>query len=463
MSTSNVFECDDAISFKFGASKSGKYLFTIYKKELQLTRVNVKVKNDFETVPVVLTLPTDVNADGVLRVTVTDSDDHPVAERLIFRKQTKKLKVNVVTDYKSFCPGDKVKLRLLTTDESGNAGILFYITSDLFIVSAKVCVTVTDESVIESVEKRKHHPNLDAMVYLESDVHHLDDATIYLSEDPISEKATDLLLGTQGWRRFAYDDIMKFIKEKGEKGEKIACIHQGEEKPYSSKENPFLTKQDISKIEYFEFTKFSKQQDSDTDSGSDWSSNSDSNSNFRDEEEEDESENDYLEDLAPPPPPPPTVSQSQNSPSVPFASRSSLLESIRAPTMLKKVSAPAPKEAKAPKQDDMMSSLLTKLSTRRQNLDGEKKKSYVPLTTKKEKSINKNNQVISVENESVKEKEQEITVHLGDYNDSLNFPTSKSVSIPISKPKNIIREFAYKISPNRKQGSRVDFTETIYW
>ena len=119
MSTNNIYECDDALSFKFGATKSGKYLMSIYKKELQLTRVNVKVSEDNSTVPVILTLPTDVNADGVLRVTVTDSSNNPVAERLIFRKQTQKVNVKVVTDYKSFTPGDKVKLRIQTTDDEG--------------------------------------------------------------------------------------------------------------------------------------------------------------------------------------------------------------------------------------------------------------------------------------------------------------------------------------------------------
>ena len=119
MSTKNSFECDDALSFKVGATKSGKYLMTIYKKELELACVNVDVSEDNSTVPVILTLPTDVNADGVLRVTVTDSSNNPVAERLIFRKQTQKVNVKVVTDYKSFTPGDKVKLRIQTTDDEG--------------------------------------------------------------------------------------------------------------------------------------------------------------------------------------------------------------------------------------------------------------------------------------------------------------------------------------------------------
>jgi hypothetical protein len=125
MSSSEVYECDDALSFSFAATKSGKYLISIFKKEIQLTRVNIKVKNDYEVVPVVLTLPSDVSADGVLRATVTDESGSPVAERLIFRKQSNRIKVNVTSEYKEFCPGDKVKLTVSTTDYNENPGSHF--------------------------------------------------------------------------------------------------------------------------------------------------------------------------------------------------------------------------------------------------------------------------------------------------------------------------------------------------
>jgi hypothetical protein len=45
-----------------------------------------------------------------------------------------------------------------------------------------VCgITVTDESVLESIEKRKQSPRLLSMVYLENEVQNLEDANVYLN------------------------------------------------------------------------------------------------------------------------------------------------------------------------------------------------------------------------------------------------------------------------------------------
>src|SRR5262249_53166625 len=71
-------------------------------------------------------------------------------------------------------------------------------------VGAMVGLTVTDSSVLEMIEKREQAPRLPVMVLLENEVKDLSDAHVYLDEsNPQAPLATDLLLGTQGWRRFA--------------------------------------------------------------------------------------------------------------------------------------------------------------------------------------------------------------------------------------------------------------------
>ena len=76
--------------------------------------------------------------------------------------------------------------------------------------AAVVGLTVTDSSVLEMIEKREQAPRLPVMVLLENDVKNLSDAHVYLDEsNPKAPLATDLLLGTQGWRRFATVDISK--------------------------------------------------------------------------------------------------------------------------------------------------------------------------------------------------------------------------------------------------------------
>ena len=71
-------------------------------------------------------------------------------------------------------------------------------------------------------EKRDCAPRLGAMVLLEDDVRELADAEIYLDpNDPKANIATDLLLGTQGWRRFATVDSPKFLETYGDAARRV--------------------------------------------------------------------------------------------------------------------------------------------------------------------------------------------------------------------------------------------------
>ena len=78
-------------------------------------------------------------------------------------------------------------------------------------------MTVTDDSVLEMIETREQAPRLPVMVLLEDEVKDLADAQIYFdpnSED--SDLAVDLLLGTQGWRRFAHVKFEEFLADHGD-------------------------------------------------------------------------------------------------------------------------------------------------------------------------------------------------------------------------------------------------------
>lgn len=109
------------------------------------------------------------------------------------------------------------------------------------VVSAYVCVTVTDDSILEMIEKRKQTPRLpgrfvllvvhyfSAMVYLEDEVDHLEDAQFYFDPKEDSSKlAIDLLLGTQGWRRFVFDNNQDFLAKHGDKAERVLLFHEAE-------------------------------------------------------------------------------------------------------------------------------------------------------------------------------------------------------------------------------------------
>lgn len=149
-----------------------------------------------------VTFDTPDSADGVLTVTAWDTDGRPLAERLVFRQPTKSVRVTMLPDARTYSPGGKVSLRLKTMDERGVP------------TSAVVGLTVTDDSVLEMIDKRDQPARLPVMVFLESEVRELADAHVYLDpQNDKSELAVDLLLGTQGWRRFALVDWQKFVEQ----------------------------------------------------------------------------------------------------------------------------------------------------------------------------------------------------------------------------------------------------------
>src|ERR1051326_2544719 len=173
---------------RVGATAEGTYSVSLTQrgKEFSFKRVSLRA---YHTTNVTFTVPKSL--DGVIVATVYDSHNTPMAERLLFRQPEHKLKVRITADRTDYVPGDKVTLRVSTTDDAGKP------------VGAVVGLTVTDSSVLEMIEKREQAPRLPVMVLLENDVRNLSDAHVYLDENnPKAPIATDLLLGTQGWRRF---------------------------------------------------------------------------------------------------------------------------------------------------------------------------------------------------------------------------------------------------------------------
>ena len=167
---------------------------TLYKRDQLLDSVELSTAGT-NTVFANRTQLNAKDAEGVLIATVWDNNGRPLAERLVYRKPRFGLNVALQLSDGPFIPGAEVSIDIQTTDDSGNP------------VEAMVGVTVTDDTVLELIDKREQAPRLPVMVYLENDVLDLADAHVYLDKDnPIADTAIDLLLGTQGWRRFILTD-----------------------------------------------------------------------------------------------------------------------------------------------------------------------------------------------------------------------------------------------------------------
>ncbi len=197
-SLERVFENKEKIRIQIDSNDSNTpQKITLYKREKILDDKQITLKKGKD---IVALDPKD--SEGVLMVTVWDKNGKPVAERLVYRAPKFALNIDIDAGEGPFIPGAPITLDITTTDENGKP------------VEAIVGLTVTDDTVLEMIEKREQAPRLPVMVYLENDVQDLADAQFYLDENnPLAHQALDLLLGTQGWRRFILIDYDRIKNE----------------------------------------------------------------------------------------------------------------------------------------------------------------------------------------------------------------------------------------------------------
>jgi hypothetical protein len=151
--------------------------------------------------------PGDTKLGGVTRITVFDlpndealmrEDLKPLAERLVFRTPGETLKLNYsirktgVNPNSSLVPGARVQMDVTSTDETGAAKPAILWTA---VVNQNV-VTMADE---KSERMMPTHFLLAGEVQKGEELEHAD---FLLTDHKKAAEAIDLLLGTQGWRRF---------------------------------------------------------------------------------------------------------------------------------------------------------------------------------------------------------------------------------------------------------------------
>jgi hypothetical protein len=199
------------VRMRLAATESGFYRVAIQQREEAVAVQQVELaaggskEVDFSPGP----------ADGVLRVTVWNADGQPLAERLVFRQPAHSVHVQLSADAKKYVPGSRASISVKTCDETGQP------------ISAVVGITATDDSILEMIDKREQAPRLPAMVLLEGEVKELADANVYLDPtNPLAPTAIDLLLGTQGWRRFAFVEPAKFAAASGDMARRVLALKE---------------------------------------------------------------------------------------------------------------------------------------------------------------------------------------------------------------------------------------------
>lgn len=180
-------------------------------------------------------------AGGVCRVTVFELPSgesarrvlRPVAERLIYRQPAERLQIALQPDQKSYVPRQTVKLGVETANEKGEPAPAVV----LLRVVDKSVVTLADDKTLRAMPT---HFLLTTEVRRPEDLEYAD---FLLGSHPRAAEALDLLLGTQGWRRFAEQNPKKFRDEQQQEAEHLlAAIGQ-------SRKIIDLTQQELRRIE----------------------------------------------------------------------------------------------------------------------------------------------------------------------------------------------------------------------
>ncbi len=118
----------------------------------------------------------------------------PVSERLIFIDRNDNLHISLMTDKNKYGDREKVKLHIQIQDMEGSP------------VEGSFSLSVTDDKVISpSIGKQ----NIKGSLLLDTDLKgFVENPGWYFDEDsPERAEALDILLCTQGWRRFSWEEI----------------------------------------------------------------------------------------------------------------------------------------------------------------------------------------------------------------------------------------------------------------
>jgi len=160
-------------------------------------------------------IPLSDQVGGVLRLTVYDystTPPKPVAERLVYRRMSRRLQVRADAQDRTYSPRDKVEVLVKVTDEKGQP------------VPAALGAAVVDDALPVSAGGRP--AAMSSGFFLANEVERpedLENADFYLSDSTEARIALDLLLGTQGWRRFVAKTLQE-LKREGRQSDAISRL-----------------------------------------------------------------------------------------------------------------------------------------------------------------------------------------------------------------------------------------------
>jgi hypothetical protein len=136
---------------------------------------------------------------GILHFTLFNSDQIPIVERLTFINHNDNLNITLNTDKPYYLAYDSIGMYIKVTDKDNRP------------VSASLSLSVTNDAQI----KVDSVGNILTNIFLSSDLQGYIEEPMYYFDlhNPLSAKALDNLLLTQGWVDYKWENILKPMKE----------------------------------------------------------------------------------------------------------------------------------------------------------------------------------------------------------------------------------------------------------
>jgi len=132
-------------------------------------------------------------AQGATRLTLFSREGTPLAERLVYRGLRSGLNVEITPDQESYAPRDQVTLDIAVENDAGEP------------VQADLALSVVDDTVLSYADDKNARILASMLLLPEMPGQVIDEPVFYFSDDEKAPRAMDLLLGTKGWRRFAWE------------------------------------------------------------------------------------------------------------------------------------------------------------------------------------------------------------------------------------------------------------------
>jgi len=134
--------------------------------------------------------------DGITQITLFDSQNNPVCERLIFVDHGERIRLKISPDKSAYNHREKTEIEIMATDTSGKP------------IEATLSVAVTDDG---QIAQQPYAQNIVSYLLLSSDLRgSVEDPAYYFDTAKTDRKIMlDLLMMTQGWRRFSWPDVLQ--------------------------------------------------------------------------------------------------------------------------------------------------------------------------------------------------------------------------------------------------------------